>query len=140
MLWQTKDLNQWFYSEYIKYQTDLKDAYKIANDIEVEASNLRKPIVFVGMPKKGVQTAGQIGAQSNGLSVVWWGKKAFNNDGNELIKFINHLGYYYIKPNEEQCKKGEELSKDMPLYPKEGYIKEFDNIIVVKFNNVIYEE
>jgi len=136
ILWQTEDLNQWFYSEYLKYQRDLKDAYQIADDIKRCATDLNKPIAFIGIPDKGFQTADQIGAQSNGLSVVWWGQKAFNDNSYELIKFINSLGYYYRKPTDEQYTKGIELSEDMEKYPKDGYIKEFEDIIVVKFRDV----
>lgn len=134
ILWQTKDLNQWFYSEYTKYQTDLKTGYQIAEDIKKEANNLSKPIVFVGTPNKGFQIPGQSGAQSNGLSVVWWGQKAFDDNSYELIKFINSLGYNYRKPTDEQYERGKELSKEMANYPKDGYIKEFEDLIVVKYN------
>ena len=136
VLWQTRDLNQWFYSEYIKYQRDLKDAYQIADDIKKYAKDVSKPIVFAGMPDKGFQTANQIGAQSNGLSVVWWGQKAFNDNSYELIKFINSLGYRYRKPTDEQYEKGKQLAEELENYPKEGYVKEFEDIIVVKFRDI----
>lgn len=133
ILWQTKDMNQWFYSEYLKYQKDLKDAYQIANDIEKEVNNLNKPIVFSGLPTKEFHMKGQDGAQSNGLSVLWWGVRAFDDNSYELTKFINSLGYHFKKPTDEQYKKGKLLSNQMASYPKEGYIKEFEDIIVVNF-------
>lgn len=133
ILWQTRDLNNWFYSEYVKYQRDLKDAYQIAEDIKKQVDDLSKPIVFVGTPEKGLWTNGQRGAQSNGLSVVWWGQKSFDDNSYELIKFINSLGYNFIKPTDEQYEKGKELAESLKNYPKDGYIKEFKEIIVVKF-------
>ena len=134
ILWQTKDMNQWFYSEYLKYQRDLKDAYQIADDITKKVESLKKPVVFCGIPNKEYQLNGQIGAQSNGLSVIWWGAKAFDDNAYELIKFINSLGYHFRKPTNEQYQKGKQLSEQMPNYPKEGYIKEYEDIIVVHFN------
>lgn len=133
ILWQTRDLNQWFYSEYMRYEKDLKEAYQIADEIVKEVTDLQKPVVFVGMPNPGSWRAGQKGAQSNGLSVIWWGQKAFGDNSYELIKFINSLGYNFRKPTDEQYQKGQEISKDMNNFPKDGYVKEFDDIIVVKF-------
>jgi len=135
VLWQTKDLNQWFYSENVKYQNDLKTAYQIAEDIRIEAEDLTKPVVFVGTPERAFVIEGQRGAQSNGLYVVWWAQKAFDDNSYELIKFINSLGYYFRKPSDEQYEKGKLLSDEMSNYPKDGYIKEFEDIIVVKFSD-----
>lgn len=131
--WQTRDLNQWFYSDYLKYQKDLNDAFTIADDIRKVASDTNKPIVFVGTPNDGFQMEGQIGSQSNGLSVIWWGEKAFDDNSYELIKFINSLGYNFKKPTDEQYKEGQEKTNDMSTFPKEGYIKELEDIIIVKF-------
>lgn len=135
ILWQTRDLNQWFYSENVKYQNDIKTGYQIAEDIRKEVIDLTKPLVFVGIPEKGFVIDGQRGAQSNGLYFVWWGQKAFDDNSYELIKFINSLGYYFRKPTDEQYEKGQLLAEEMKNYPKDGYIKEFQDIIVVKFND-----
>ncbi len=132
ILWQTKDMNQWFYSDYVKSQRDLKQAYQIAEDIKKKANDLTKPIVFAGEPDQGFQLRPQIGAQSNGLSVIWWANFSFDDNSYELIKFINSLGYYFKRPTDEQYERGRELAEDMESYPKENYIKEFEDIIVVK--------
>lgn len=135
VLWQTRDLNQWFYNEYIKYQKDLKVAYQLAEDIEKNSNNLNKPIVFIGDFEKDFYAINTpIGSQSNGLSVLWWGKDAFEENGTELIKFIDSLGYNFRIPTDAQCEEASKLSKEMNTYPKEGYIKEFEDFIVVKIS------
>ena len=133
ILWQTKDMNQWFYSDYVKSQRDLKQAYQIAEDIKKKASNLTKPIVFVGMPEHRYNIQTQEGAQVTGESIIYWGICAFGDNSYELTKFINSLGYHYYKrPTNEQYVRGIKLAEDMESYPKENYIKEFEDIIVVK--------
>ena len=42
------------------------------------------------------------------------------------------LGYYFKNPTNEQWKRGNELAAEMKEYPKDGYIKEYEDIIVVK--------
>lgn len=134
ILWQTKDMNQWFYSEWMKYQIDIKNGYQIAEDIIKVAKDSSKPIVFVGKPRQGFRIKGQKGAQSNGLSVIWWGVDAFDDNSYELIKFINSLGYQFNRPTDEQYQKGQVLANHIS-YEQEGeYIKEFEDIIVVNFN------
>ena len=87
VLQQTKTLNQLFYNDYMRYQKDLHIAYELIYDLEKDYDT-SKPLVIMGTPYKGM---GNYGAQSNSLSVLWWGKKAFNDNGREFIKFLNFL-------------------------------------------------
>lgn len=129
ILQQTKYLNQLFYNDYIRYQKDLHVAYELIDRLE-EGYNISKPLVITGKPDKGV---GDFGTQSNGLSILWWGKKAFEGTGSEYIKFLNSLGYDFKMPTEEQYKKGNEEAKNMNTYPKEDSIKELEECIVINF-------
>ena len=129
ILQQTKYLNQFFYNDYIRYQKDLHVAYELIDRLE-EGYNISKPLVITGMPEKSI---GEYGNQSNGLSILWWGKKAFEGTGSEYIKFLNSLGYDFKIPTEEQYKKGNEEAKNMNTYPKEGAIKELEECIVINF-------
>lgn len=129
VLLQTKTLNQLFYNDYKRYQKDLAIAHELIFDLEKDYDT-SKPLVIMGTPYKGM--AGY-GAQSNSLSVLWWGKKAFNDNGAEFIKFLNSLGYDFKRPNDEQYEKGKVESETMNRYPKDGSIKELEDYIVINF-------
>ena len=126
---QTKNLNQLFYNDYIRYQRDLAIAYELIDDLET-SYDISKPLVIMGTPKKGI---GRSGAQVNSLSVLWWGKKAFDDNGYEFIKFLNSLGYEFKKPTDEQYGKGLNIYKTMERYPENGSIRELDDCIIINF-------
>ena len=127
VLQQTKTLNQLFYNDYMRYQKDLHIAYELIYDLEKDYDT-SKPLVIMGTPYKG---RGDYGAQSNSLSVLWWGKKAFNDNGREFIKFLNSLGYDFKVPTDEEYEKGKIEAEKMGNYPKAGSIKELEDCIVI---------
>lgn len=129
ILQQTKTMNQLFYNDYVRYQKDLHIAYELIYDLEKDYDT-SKPLVIMGTPYKGI---GKYGAQSNSLSVLWWGKKAFNDNGREFIKFLNSLGYDFKVPTDEEYEKGKTEAENMGNYPKDGSIKELDDCIVINF-------
>ena len=129
VLQQTKTLNQLFYNDYMRYQKDLHIAYELIYDLEKDYDT-SKPLVIMGTPYKG---RGDYGAQSNSLSVLWWGKKAFNDNGREFIKFLNSLGYDFKVPTDEEYEKGKIEAEKMGNYPKAGSIKELEDCIVINF-------
>lgn len=129
ILQQTKTLNQLFYNDYVRYQKDLHIAYELIYDLE-KNYDTSKPLVIMGTPYKGI---GKYGAKSNSLSVLWWGKKAFNDNGREFIKFLNSLGYDFKVPTDEEYEKGKTEAENMENYPKDGSIKELDDCIVINF-------
>ena len=129
VLQQTKTLNQLFYNDYKRYQKDLTIANELIYDLE-KSYDTSKPLVVMGTPYKGM---GNYGAQSNSLSVLWWGKKAFDDNGAEFIKFLNSLGYNFKRPNDEQYERGKIEAETMNRYPKDGSIIELEDCIVINF-------
>ena len=129
VLQQSKYLNQMFYNDYIRYQRDLHIAYELIDDLET-SYDISKPLVIMGTPKKGI---GKDGSQVNSLSVLWWGKKAFDDNGAEFIKFLNSLGYNFKRPTDEQYQKGMLEAQNMSNYPKEDSIRELEDCIVINF-------
>ena len=129
VLQQSKTLNQLFYNDYKRYQKDLSIANELIYNLEKDY-DISKPLVIMGTPYKGM---GDYGAQSNSLSVLWWGKKAFNDNGREFIKFLNSLGYDFNVPTDEEYEKGKMEAENMSNYPKNGSIKELDDCIVINF-------
>ena len=129
VLQQTVSLNKLFYNDYKRYQKDLHIAYDLVYNLEKNC-DISKPLVIMGTPYKGM---GDYGAQSNSLSVLWWGKKAFDDKGSEFIKFLNSLGYKFRIPTNEEVEKGKQEAENMSRYPQEGSIKELEDCIVINF-------
>lgn len=129
VLQQSKTLNQLFYNDYKRYQKDLHIAYDLVYNLEKDY-DISKPLVIMGTPYKGM---GDYGAQSNSLSVLWWGKKAFDDKGSEFIKFLNSLGYSFQNPTDEEYEKGKIEAENMERYPKDGSIRELDDCIIINF-------
>ena len=129
VLQQSKTLNQLFYNDYKRYQKDLSIANELIYNLEKDY-DISKPLVIMGTPYKGM---GDYGAQSNSLSVLWWGKKAFDDKGSEFIKFLNSLGYSFQNPTDEEYEKGKIEAENMERYPKDGSIRELDDCIIINF-------
>ena len=53
---------------------------------------------------------------------------------NNLIGFMNTLGYNYIEPTQEQISEGYEIAKNMDSWPNKNSVKFENGLIVVKFN------
>jgi hypothetical protein len=71
-------------------------------------------------------------AQTPSLSVIDWGRYAFDDDS-ELIKFFNMLGYDLIPLQDTDYAPIEEYSKELPDYPAEGSIVDMGEYIIVHF-------
>ncbi len=72
-------------------------------------------------------------AQTPSLSVVSWGKYAFETD-KELVRFMAHHGYE-IRPlvDDSYYEEAEKHGVDMPSFPQDGSIEDMGNYIIVHF-------
>lgn len=83
--------------------------------------------------EKFYRTHGVWVAQTPSLSVVSWGKYAFETD-EELVYFMAHHGYE-IKPllDASYYEEAEAHGVDMPSFPREGSIEDMGSYIIVHF-------
>jgi hypothetical protein len=71
-------------------------------------------------------------AQTPSLSVIDWGRYAFDDDS-ELIKFFNMLGYDLVPLKDTDYAPIEKYSMELPDYPAEGSIVDMGSYIIVHF-------
>lgn len=72
-------------------------------------------------------------AQTPALSVIDWGRYAFDSDA-ELVKFFKMHGHSLVVLEDISLyAAAEEESKDLPEYPQEGYIVDKGDYIIVHF-------
>lgn len=128
VLIQTKDLSQWFYNDYMRYQQDKTIVITIGN--EVKKLDATKPVVFTGSTYNFYPNLKN--NQTNGMSVIHWGMTALGSDS-ELLKFFHIHGFDLVQSNNEQKVMAKEIASSMPAWPREGSIKEYNGVIIVNF-------
>jgi len=128
---QTRILNAWFVNDYQRYEKDKEIAVTVAMTIEAEHDE-KKPIVFVGETAMAPQTKK---VSTNGLPIIGWSIRAFDNRATQFHNFLIYHGHDLVQANERQYADGRALAANMPSYPKNGYIKELNDYIVVNFGD-----
>ena len=72
-------------------------------------------------------------AQTPALSVIDWGRYAFDSDA-ELVKFFAMHGHSLVAEEDISLYEGaEKESLELPHYPQEGYIVDKGDYIIVHF-------
>ena len=129
ILFQTKQMNQYFYNDYMRYKKEANYAYNIANEIITTCEDTTKPIVYIYQIHKGVHQ-NQIN-QDNGWSLINWSSWAFNEPGSELTKFINSLGYKFTVATNEQIQEVKNGIENSEIKMGDNKIYETDKYIIV---------
>lgn len=72
-------------------------------------------------------------AQTPALSVIDWGRYAFDSDA-ELVRFFEMHGYRLVACGDiDRYAEAEEASLELPEYPQDGYIVDKGDYIIVHF-------
>ena len=144
---QSADMNMNFYNDYRRSQKEKFVIDTVATDIY--RKDATKSVVFISSydienPLFMCKEDENIPVRS--LPSIVWALASFNGFYKNanidmpvgspfMFELFKMYGYdSLVKPNEEQVEKANELSKDMPVYPKDGYIKEYDDFIIVKMD------
>lgn len=137
ILWQVEDINRWFYQDWISYQKNVNAIHIIATDLMRDYNVQSKPVCFVNRDytnpllmtwDEGIQY--EIGESALISAVSFLGDVT----SPAVIELFKYQGYeFIIEPTVNQVKQAQELSKEMTAYPKQGYIEEHDEFIIVNF-------
>lgn len=130
ILFQTKQMNQAFYNDYVRYKKEANYAYSLANGIIAKCEDTNKPLVYLYKKHDGTHQ-NQINAD-NGWSLINWSSWAFGEPGSEMTKFINSLGYNFnIATNEQRGKVINDLNNSSLKLRNDENIYETDKYIVI---------
>lgn len=132
---QSADMNRWFYNDYIRYQKEVFVINTIATRLVAEC-DLSKCVVFTNDPDyRYLDTAQYPGRQVNGNSVVYWSISAFADPTQPFVAELFRMhGYdFIVSPDWQQYEQAQIAAESMPPWPQEGYLKEFEDFIVVNF-------
>ena len=134
VLYQTKELSRLFYFEYLRYEADVRTAYKIIDEIEEQEGSLNKPVIFIGSFSSSANVKfGYIIYEHDR-----WNLPDTMKSQGRIIGFIRQLGYD-MSPVQSQSDIDRALTEaqKMPSYPKKGSIKVFDNFVAIKFGEPV---
>ena len=137
VLVQSADMNRWFYNDYVRYEKESFVVHTLATKL-LDSCDLSKPVVFTNCATVGdgyLNTHLYEGGDANGNSVIYWcSNTALDFCPNLTSELFRLHGYDFIRPATfEQAARANQLAKGMPVWPQEGCIREFDDVIAVNF-------
>ncbi len=130
--YQSNAIATLFYSDYNRYQDDVR----LANQIDEQIQQLgvgekpTVPVVFVGSHTQETRE-NLIQGEVLGHSFFEWD----NGNPDRIMHFMNSLGYNYLMPDATQREQGLSLANTMPPWPYQGSVDLKDGLIIVNFTN-----
>ncbi|AIW41887.1 glucosyltransferase domain-containing protein [Paenibacillus polymyxa] len=138
VLYQTKYINQVFFTDYMRYQLDVTKMHTIAEEILKVEKGKQKGVVFIGKPEDYNLKMGDV----EGYSIFQWdrftGPKSELKSG-RIFRFMNMHGYNFNPA--ENVKENDVIIKSsiMPSYPKSGFVKDEGDYIIVKIGEAPFQ-
>lgn len=138
---QTKSMNQVFYTDYLRYQLDIAKMNSIATEIEKYRSddNVPRKLVFIGAPSSYNLRLGDTEGYSMFQWDRTWGLESELRNSSRIFQFMNLHGYHVEQMNNFDEKEVIERAGTMSYFPKDGYIKDFGDYLIVKLGPTPYE-
>ncbi|MEF9989232.1 MAG: glucosyltransferase domain-containing protein [Christensenellaceae bacterium] len=140
VFYNTKEMTQNFTIDYLKYQLDSKKAYSINEEIQKISDNAySKPVIFLGANGE-YNNIGRLEIHDSiGKSIFNYNVYEPTPNSYRLSKFFACEGFQYIYATPEQTTQAlaEKSLADMPSWPKDGSIQEFNDYIIVKLGEVL---
>lgn len=91
---------------------------------------MNKPIIFLGSSENYLSTKNEDPLQSY---FSFFKDRTDEEINNYITYYMNSLGYIYpVVTEKEQVEKAVEESEKQNIYPQTGYVKEYEDYIVVK--------
>jgi len=132
---------QLFFSDQMRYNEDVRVAFEL-NDLILQAqpedNNL--PIAFIGLYDTSMQlNPNFIMGEGVGHSNFSWGIWSLYAITPRALAFMNCLGIFFDRANENQIDQAYEESISMTAYPNPECVKQMQDFIVVKLGNTEYK-
>jgi hypothetical protein len=138
-IYQAQITAQLFYSDYLRYQSDIKIAFDLDRSIIPLQDDIEEvPVAFIGKYEVDFK-ANFLPGEEIGHSCFGWAfpKEVFESTPQGLA-FMQSLGINYQLPAENQMHQARAASESMPSYPAPGSVKRLPGLIVVKFSESTY--
>lgn len=131
---QFKSTSDLFYSDYSRYNEDVRLTQDIMNKIDMLVENREESkIVFVGAHHSKATQVSVIG-ETAGYSFYEWDIPTELGSNKRIHSFAKTLGYIYEIPTAEDYKFALEEIENIDIYPKKDSIKQINDIIIVRLS------
>ncbi len=139
---QSREMEEVYYKKFLSYEKDKIMSQKILSDIEKECGILttyQKPIIFMGFPDNSNLNYGEVEECSE---FIWDRNASIDQEETSvrIYRFYQELGYKLVPPDDRidfyQIRK--EVANMQP-YPREGYICEKEEYVIVKLGSSLCE-
>jgi len=140
-VYQAQITAQLFYSDWVRYNEDVRLSYELNNlIIRVQPENEKLPVVFAGRYHIAPRFhTNFMQGQLTGHSLYEWG-----DTQEEIvirgISLMRTLGINFDMPNDDQIKRAVKEAASMPPYPFPGCVKRMQDYIVVRLSEDIWED
>ncbi|MEK4513004.1 glucosyltransferase domain-containing protein [Paenibacillus sp. FSL K6-2524] len=139
VLYQSKNMNQLFYTDYLRYQLDLAKMNSIAEEIQkYSGGNSQKEIVFIGQPENYNLKLGN----TEGYSIFQWdrnfGLQSQLRNSSRIFRFMNSHGYNIKQLIDMDEQEIITRAGGMEHYPNDGYVNNFGEYVIVKLGPMPY--
>lgn len=133
---QIKDVNLWFYKDWQNYEKNVFAINVIATDL-VSSFDISKPVCFVNRDYDSFLMTWDENQAEIGESPLIASLGFLGEETSSATRFLfEQQGYdFLLEPTPEQTTRALDASENMPAYPRDGYIEELDDIIVVNFGD-----
>ncbi|SCJ63267.1 Uncharacterised protein [Anaerotruncus sp. 2789STDY5834896] len=134
--YQATVLSRMLYSDYLRYQSDVS----LANKISYEVGKLGRgefpdlPVVYVGIHNIP-NVPGLYQESVIGHSFFEWDATTEQGAQIRISGLMDTLGYIYQRPSIEQIRKGEQYAQNMPVWPSDGSVALYEDMVVVKLSD-----
>lgn len=149
VFYQSREVQQIWKDDFVRYQKDVNLASEINYEIEKECKGVPSvPVVFIGSPLAYVEFPNL--EDDPNMRSIFSGNE--HNASIRIHPFFNMLGHNYISPlinetsinpknyldmgtNDITCR-AEKIAGDMPIWPEDGSITVRPDMVIVKLGDV----
>jgi hypothetical protein len=140
-IYQAQTTTQLFYSDYLRYQADVRLAFELDRSIiQIQDDTKKLPIAFVGKYQIDFKTNFLPGQVLGHSCFGWVSPNEVLESTKRGLAFMKSLGINYESPDENQMNQARVAAEFMPSYPATGSVIRLPDLIVVKLSESTYVE
>jgi hypothetical protein len=139
-IYQAQITAQLFYSDYLRYQADVRIAYELDRCIiTLQEDGEKVPVACIGKYEPNFKTNFLQGDVLGHSCFGWVNPADIFESTTRGLAFMQSLGINYKLPDKDQMAQARTAAESMPSYPAEGSVKRLPGLIVVKFSDSTYD-
>jgi hypothetical protein len=138
-MYQAQISAQLYYSDFIRYQSDVQLALDLDKRIQrTQDDDEQLPVALIGaytLPFRHNYIRGE----ALGRSSFEWGSTRIHESTRHGLPFMQTLGLYHNMANADQMEEARIAALSMPSYPADDCVRRLSDLIVVKLSDSVYK-